>query len=654
MKKNIYDIEIYPNYFLVNSIDYDSKEQKSFIIDENINQLSEIIEFIKEKAIFIGHNILGFDNLLLNYLLKNETSLRNVSNLEICQKLKTLCDRIINRKRNEKWESDLADLLNFKNFKCIDTLAIMNTIDRTGIKQASINLKYYNVQELPFEPNRILTQEEKDIVKEYCFNDCNISLLLYEAKIPDIELRKDVSKRYKLDVINANDTAIAKKILNKYYSEYTHLDIKDFKDLRSFNAPFLLNDIIPNIEFKTKPFQDLYDWFKKQRITEKTEILLNGEEKSEISYTLILDGISVKYALGGCHSIDKPKIFESTDDLETVDCDFASFYPNILINNNIKPRHVKQDFINIVKTLTEERILDKKEGRKKDAEIKKIVINSIYGLLGSDYYWLKDIKALLKITVTGQLILAKFLEDLYINGIQVISKNTDGILSIVKKDQKEKYLEICENMSKLYNIGVEYTYYKKYIRKDINNYLAITTNNEIKQKGKYFSTKIQLAKGYYYPIIAKALNKYYINNVPIEKTIKEHTDIYDFMCSQKVNTNKYNAEIHKFEDNEIKSIKLQKINRWIVTKSGGKFLKVEKDVSKENRLKKKIADNKVISQKDKSNKVIGIETENFLTIVNKIEDKPISDYNLDYQFYINLCNEIIDLISPRIVQMSLF
>jgi hypothetical protein len=72
----------------------------------------------------------------------------------------------------------------------------MNTIDKVGLKQASINLKYYNVQELPYEPNSVLNEEEKDVVKEYCFNDCEISCLLYEKKIPDLELRKDVTKRY--------------------------------------------------------------------------------------------------------------------------------------------------------------------------------------------------------------------------------------------------------------------------------------------------------------------------------------------------------------------------------------------------------------------------------------------------------------------------
>ena len=94
----IYDIEIYSNYFLICSIDYSTKERKSFIIDENINNLDEILEWIKEKKIRVGHNILGFDNLLLSFLVKNKQNLLQSSNMYIVLELKRICDKIINKK----------------------------------------------------------------------------------------------------------------------------------------------------------------------------------------------------------------------------------------------------------------------------------------------------------------------------------------------------------------------------------------------------------------------------------------------------------------------------------------------------------------------------------------------------------------------------
>ncbi len=650
----ILDIEIYPNYFLLCGIDFKSKERFSFEIDENLNDLEKLLLWIKEKKLRVGHNILGFDNLLLSYLDKNKETLREVDNLYIVKELKRICDKIINKKRDEKWDDEMRNLFDFK-FNCIDTLAIMNTVDKVGLKQASINLKYHNVQELPYKPDTILTQEEKDNVKDYCFNDCEISCLLYDKKLPDLELRKDVTKRYGLNVMNSNDTAIAKKILDKYYSEATGRNVKEFKDLRSYNKPFLLKEIIPEIEFKTKPFQDLLDWFKKQEITEKTEIIVTDDEeeikKVKIKYDVIVNDLSIRFGLGGCHSVDGPDKFKTTETSTILDCDFGSYYPNLILNYKIRPRHVGPEFLSIVDRLTKERIKDKLEGRKKDADVKKIVINSIYGLLGSDYYWLKDTKALLKTTITGQLWLAKFCEELLINNIQVISLNTDGVLCLVKKEQEELYYSICNEISKTVKIDVEYTKYKEYIRRDVNNFMSIDENDKVKQKGKYFTTEIALNKGYYYPIVAKALNEFYINKKSIESTVMTEKDVYMFMASQKVDTAKFKAELSIYENGNIQKKQLQKINRWVVTKNGGKFLKVELDEAMAERIEKKTKEGKKLTKADLSRKTIGVETQNLVTIINKVEKK---EYNLDYKFYIDLCKSTIELISPTFVQTSLF
>lgn len=611
----------------------------------------------KEKYTRVGHNIIQFDNMLLCYLQQNEKQLQYDDNLEIVRKLKRICDKIINRERNSPWEEELKELFKIKYFDYIDTYAIMNTVDRVSLKQASINMFFHNVQELPYSPNTILNEQEKQIVKEYCFNDCEISCLLYEKKIPDLELRKDVSARYGLEVTNANDTLIAKKILDKYYSEQTGMDIKEFKDLRSYNKPFLLKEILPIFEFKTKQFQELYKWFKVQEITEKikVDVVENEEEeikKEKISYTVKFPNLNITFALGGVHSDDEPGKFVTTKDNIIKDCDFSSYYPNLILNYKIKPRHVKKEFLDILKTLTLERIEDKKAGRKKDANIKKIVINSIYGLLGSDYYWLKDTKALLKTTISGQLWLAKFCEDLLLNGIEVISLNTDGILCNVKKDQLDLYYKICNNISEQVNIEVEFTDYKQYIRRDVNNYLSITSK-ETKQKGKYFTTEVALNKGLYYPIIGKALNNWYINNIPIEKTINEETNTYLFMASQKIDLKKFSPELHYY-DKDFKLVKesLQKFNRWLVTNKGGKFLKIEKNEAKVERLKEKEKKKKKITQADLKNKVIGIETDYFVTIVNKFDST--KDYNINKKFYIDLCYKTINLINPIYIQTSLF
>ena len=126
------------------------------------------------------------------------------------------------------------------------------------------------------------------------------------------------------------------------------------------------------------------------------------------------------------------------------------------------------------------------------------------------------------------------------------------------------------------------------------------------------------------------------------------------MSSQKVDVNKFEAVLQTFENNEINKQKLQKINRWIVTKKGGKFLKVEKDGAKLQRLQKKKEELKAISIKDRQNKIIGVEVDSFVTILNNVKDTNAKNYDLDYKFYINICNEIINAIEPKVQQLALF
>ena len=40
------------------------------------------------------------------------------------------------------------------------------------------------------------------------------------------------------------------------------------------------------------------------------------------------------------------------------------------------------------------------------------------------------------------------------------------------------------------------------------------------------------------------------------------------------------------------------------------------------------------------------------TIMNKFIDKPIKEYNINYQYYISECNKIIDVIEDK--QLTLF
>ena len=111
----------------------------------------------------------------------------------------------------------------------------------------------------------------------------------------------------------------------------------------------------------------------------------------------------------------------------------------------IVPAHINEGvFVKLITWLRETRVAAKHskekyiDGIPKDvlAQVLKIVINSIYGKLGFERGDICDRLAVLKVTINGQLLLLKLCEELELNGIQVYSANTDGIVvKVYKKDK---------------------------------------------------------------------------------------------------------------------------------------------------------------------------------------------------------------------------
>ena len=210
----------------------------------------------------------------------------------------------------------------------------------------------------------------------------------------------------------------------------------------------------------------------------------------------------------------------------------ASYYPSIMIKNKIKPAHLDNKFIRILQKITQERLDAKRSGDKVKADGLKITINSIFGKLGSSTFWLEDARAMLTVTVSGQLYLLMLIEALTLAGMTVISANTDGIVTKIPAELEEKYQEVCTWWQKKTGFELEQTNYTLYIRSDVNNYITQKADGKTKEKGRYVKD-IDLKKGYKHPIVPRCLYEYFINGKAVDKTLAESQDILDFCISQK-------------------------------------------------------------------------------------------------------------------------
>ena len=133
---------------------------------------------------------------------------------------------------------------------------------------------------------------------------------------------------------------------------------------------------------------------------------------------------------------------------------------------------------------------------------------------------------MIAVTLTGQLSLLMLIEELENNDISVISSNTDGFVSLLNKEQYERYDSICFDWELTTGFVLEETRYKALYSRDVNNYLAIT---DYGYKGKGIFTLDSLQKNPQATIIINAVIKLLVDNIPISETIRNCKDLKEFL-----------------------------------------------------------------------------------------------------------------------------
>ena len=122
----------------------------------------------------------------------------------------------------------------------------------------------------------------------------------------------------------------------------------------------------------------------------------------------------------------------NNEEYEIIDWDVASYYPAIIINNAKYPAHLGKEFLFGYKQMFEKRLELKATGAK-DGKTKgiigalKLAVNSVYGKSSDMLSWIYDRQLTMFTTITGELSLMMLIEQYELNGIHVISANTDGV-----------------------------------------------------------------------------------------------------------------------------------------------------------------------------------------------------------------------------------
>lgn len=615
MKTFAYDIEVFSNLFSLTAINVDDEnDEYIFYIGLDRKDYSDLLKFLENEFIFVGYNNFQYDDCILRFIQNYRKDNLNKDLFELSSKL--IDDGF-------KMDKEILGLRYPKNtiysWKSVDLMKILG-FDKLliGLKQVAVNLKYPKIQDIPIDPSSSVKSNQLDMVLSYNKNDVLITKRLYEKITPIRKLREELGKIYPIDFSSASDSKIANLIFEHVYSTEMHMDIRALRTMRTPREKVLLGECVAKfVNFQSSELKEML-----KRISSTWVYAYNDYRYRESIY---FANCGFSLGVGGLHTEDAPGIFDTDEHYIIQDCDVASYYPNLIINNNFYPEHLGPNFIQVLKKITAERLQAKKDKNKVKADGLKITANASFGKLGSQFFWLYDPKQFLSTTISGQMGLLMLIEGMYMNGIEVISCNTDGVVCRIDRKLENKYYEIAHAWEKATNLELDFTEYKKYVRRDVNSYITEKMDGDTKEKGAFLK-EVDLKKSYHMPIVAKALHAYFINGVPIRKTLENCKDIMEFCISQKSGKN-YGIELHAGSKVE----KLQKTNRFFITTKGGALLKREQF----------------------TNRVIGLYVGRQVQILNNYDKNvPFEDYRVDLSFYEKEVMKTVNDIEP--LQMTLF
>jgi hypothetical protein len=135
------------------------------------------------------------------------------------------------------------------------------------------------------------------------------------------------------------------------------------------------------------------------------------------------------------------------------------------------------------------------------------------------------------VTVTGQLAMLMMIERLELAGIEVVSANTDGIVTFPHDHQMEALNKIVKDWEEVTTFSTERTFYSSIHNRDVNSYIAIKTNGEVKTKGVFADTS--LAKTPAMQIVAKAVVGHLTTGEPLNELVRKG-DMADYLTVRQV------------------------------------------------------------------------------------------------------------------------
>ncbi|AKI28732.1 DNA polymerase [Stenotrophomonas phage vB_SmaS-DLP_2] len=550
----VFDVETYVNFFYVAFKSLDNGKFVAFERSPDHDFNPTKLLWMLWRFCIVGFNSRNYDLPMI------ELAARGAD----CKKLKEASDFII--KSGPNYGTEKVTPFAFEKKYGVQ-IGRYNHIDLIEVAPLQGSLKLYagrlhceRMQDLPFPEDHVLTQEDAEIVRPYCCNDLSNTELLFNELAPELKLRAEMSEEYGVDLRSKSDAQVAEAVINSELQKV--LGYYPKKPTLSADT-VLVYDVPDFVCYQTTQLREMLEVVRNARFYLDglgSPIMPPELEKLKVT----IGGSTYKLGMGGLHSTEKKTAHYATDEIILADNDVESFYPRTILNQRLCPPHLGEAFLTVYEKIVNTRIHAKAEAAKAKkagdraaakkwktvADSLKITINGSFGKLGNKYSTLYAPQLMLQVTITGQLVLLMLIEALEQIGIEVISGNTDGIISKYHKSRHDEVRALIAAWEEWTGYKTEETRYKAVFSRDVNSYVAIKEDGGdpearfldeqlgAKTKGAYCergsALNSILSKNPETLICSDAVVRFLVDGTPVEKTIKECRDFRRFVAVKNV------------------------------------------------------------------------------------------------------------------------
>ena len=374
----IMDYETLKNCFVAVFKHYKTEETYIFSICRLKNEYKEFIKFLnknkKNNEWHISYNGLAFDAQVTHNIINNHKNLLLMNGESIAEEIYGYAQRAITNSNNKEFQDFPEWKMTIQQIDLFKLNHWDNPAKRSSLKWIEYTMDWDNILDMPIHHETdITTQQQLDVIIDYCINDVAATKEIFNRCKPLITLRKDLTDQYNINLYSASEPRISKELFAYYLSKELKIPKYDLKKLRTFRNVIKIKDLILDyIKFDTIEFNNLLEKFKTVEINP-------NQTKGGFKYFVNYKGVKTHFGLGGAHGAAKPGVYESDDDNIIMSSDVTSFYPNLAIMNKIAPAHLeKKAFCDLYEWFFNER---KKIPKSNPMNyVYKIILNSTYGL----------------------------------------------------------------------------------------------------------------------------------------------------------------------------------------------------------------------------------------------------------------------------------